>query len=83
MSVTLGFIWLIATHPSVQEKAQAEMDSILGSAERLPTFDDRKSTPYIEAIYREVLRLCPPLPSALPHVALVDDWYKGYFIPKG
>ncbi|KAF9031190.1 cytochrome P450 [Panaeolus papilionaceus] len=83
MSATLSFIWLMATHPDIQAKAQAELDAVLGVAESLPNFDDRESTPYVEAIYREVMRLCPPLPSAIPHVALVDDWYKGYFIPKG
>jgi len=76
------FLYLIATHPQVQRKAQEEIDRVMGSS-HLPTFEDRKSLPYIDAIYREVLRWKPPLPVCVPHVLTEDDYYKGYFIPKG
>ena len=42
-------------------KAQEELDRIVGT-HRMPTLEDRRSMPYVEAIYREVLRLHPPLP---------------------
>lgn len=48
-------------HPDVQAKGQEEIDSVLGR-DRLPTFADRLSLPYVEAIYREVMRLHPPVP---------------------
>ncbi|PPR05573.1 hypothetical protein CVT24_002791 [Panaeolus cyanescens] len=83
MSATLSFIAHMARNPEVQAKAHAELDAVLGVGGRLPTFEDRKSTPYVEAIYRELMRLCAPLPLAIPHRASEDDWYKGYFIPKG
>ena len=44
-----------------QAKAQREIDEVVGR-ERLPTYDDRKYLPYIEAIYREVMRWHPPGP---------------------
>ncbi|KAJ7175915.1 cytochrome P450 [Mycena filopes] len=44
---------------------------------RLPEFEDRTLLPFVEALYREVLRWRPVLPLA------EDDVYKGYFIPKG
>jgi len=47
--------------PEVQEKAQAEIDSVVGK-DRLPTFDDRDALPYIEAIICETLRWNPPVP---------------------
>lgn len=72
----------MAVNPEVQKKAQSEIDRIIGS-ERLPACEDRKSLPYIEAIYREVLRLRPPLPLGGPHTVMEDDHYKGYLIPKG
>ena len=72
----------MAIHPEVQRKAQAEIDEVVGQA-RLPDFDDRPKLPYIEAIYREVLRINPPVPLGLPHGVTEDDYYKGYFIPKG
>lgn len=73
----------MATHPTIQAKAHAELDHVLGRTPRLPTFDDRSALPYLEAIYREVLRYNPPAPLGVGHVAIQDDWYKGYFIPKG
>ncbi|PPQ68463.1 hypothetical protein CVT24_005560 [Panaeolus cyanescens] len=82
ISATKTFFYLLTTHQDVQRKAQAEIDRVLGSP-RLPTFEDRASLPYIEAIYRETLRWYPPVVMGLPHVSTEDDWYKGYFIPKG
>ena len=72
----------MAIHPGIQEKAQTEIDRVIGR-NRLPEFSDRPKLPYIEGIYREVLRSRPPLPLGGPHALLEDDHYKGYFIPKG
>jgi len=74
----------MAINPAVQKKAQEEIDRVIGT-KRLPDFRDRDSgkMPYIEAIYRELLRIAPSLPLAVPHSASEDDYYKGYFIPKG
>jgi hypothetical protein len=41
--------------PDVQKKAQAEIDAVVG-ADRLPSFADRESLPYTEALVKEVLR---------------------------
>ena len=72
----------MATCPEFQEKAQAEIDRVVGQ-ERLPDYNDRESLPYIEAMYREILRWRPPGPLGVPHYAASDDVYHGYFIPKG
>ena len=42
-------------YPEVQKKAQAEIDSIVGT-NRLPDFDDRPFLPYINAIIKELSR---------------------------
>ncbi len=42
-------------YPEVQEKAQAEIDRVVGG-NRLPTFSDKDSLPYVFAIYKETLR---------------------------
>jgi cytochrome P450 len=47
--------------PEVQEKAQAEIDSVIGM-DRLPTFDDRNALPYVEAVICETLRWHPAVP---------------------
>ncbi|PPQ69848.1 hypothetical protein CVT25_005489 [Psilocybe cyanescens] len=80
-SSTGTFLYLMVSNPDVQRKAQAEIDSILGS-KRLPGYEDRPSMPYVEAIYREVLRWRPPGSIGFPHSTTEDDVYDGYFIPK-
>lgn len=78
----MTFIYLMAVNPEVQRKAQAEIDQIVG-ADRLPDLGDRESLPYVEAIYREIMRWKPPLPIAAPHHLKEDDYYQGYLLPKG
>ncbi|EIN10379.1 cytochrome P450 [Punctularia strigosozonata HHB-11173 SS5] len=77
-----GFYLAMTLHPEVQKKAQAEIDSVIGN-DRLPTYADRASLPYIEALLKEVFRWLPVAPLGLPHVAYEDDIYNGYYIPKG
>ncbi|KAI0759801.1 cytochrome P450 [Irpex lacteus] len=68
--------------PSILKKAHAELDAVIGR-ERAPDYEDREKLPYVQAIARETLRWRPPAPLALPHATTEDDWYEGYFIPKG
>ncbi|KAH9478398.1 Cytochrome P450 monooxygenase COX2 [Psilocybe cubensis] len=82
ISFTGSFFYLMAANPQSQRQAHAEIDRVLGS-KRLPTLADRDSLPYLEAMYREVLRLRPPFPLGVPHKVIEDDLYKGYLIPKG
>lgn len=82
MSAMQGAILALLLHPAVQERAHEEIDRVVGR-DRLPDFSDRPRLPYVEAICREVLRLHPILPMAVPHTAIKDDVYEGYFIPKG
>ncbi len=63
-------------------RAQTELDSVIGTG-RLPGFEDRPRLPYVEAIYRELLRWRPPTMLGLFHTNSEDDVYRGYFIPKG
>lgn len=76
------FILTMLQNPEVQARAQAEIDSVVGSV-RLPNFEDRASLPYAEAVLREVLRWHPAVPLSIPHAATNDDVYNGYFIPQG
>lgn len=69
-------------HPEVIEKARQEIDSVVG-ADRLPTFKDRASLPYVEAVMSEVWRWSCPVPLGLPHSLMEDDVYKDKCIPKG
>ncbi|KAH9478539.1 Cytochrome P450 monooxygenase [Psilocybe cubensis] len=75
------FLALIA-HPEKQQKCQEELDAIVGHS-RMPTFEDRDNLPYIRATARELLRWKAISPLGTEHVSKEDDWYQGYFIPKG
>ncbi|KAE9385572.1 cytochrome P450 [Gymnopus androsaceus JB14] len=82
-STTLSFfLYAMILHPNVQEQAQKELDRVVGRS-RNPTFSDMPFLPYVRAIVKEVLRWQPAIPLAVPHVLMEDDWYEGYFIPKG
>ena len=48
-------------YPEAQKKAQVEIDSVIGT-NRLPTYTDRDSLPYIEALVKEVFRWHVTLP---------------------
>ncbi|GKT97061.1 cytochrome P450 oxidoreductase [Colletotrichum tofieldiae] len=69
-------------YPEVQQKAQAEVDRVVGQ-ERLPNIHDLEKLPYIEAVAKELMRWHPIGPMGLPHSSTEDDIFEGYFIPKG
>jgi cytochrome P450 len=76
------FVLCMLLNPSVQQKAQAEIDKVVGR-DRLPTLADRPNLPYLDACLKESSRWAPVAPEALPHRARVDAEYEGYFIPAG
>lgn len=45
-------------NPKAMEKAQAELDEVVGR-DRMPAFEDKNNLPYIQAIIRETLRWRP------------------------
>jgi hypothetical protein len=93
----MSFALAMVLYPDVQRRAQAEIDSVVGN--RLPTFEDRVSLPYVESVLRETMRWCPIAPLGnVPHYVISpskdnliggahatssDDIFDGYFIPKG
>ncbi|TBU41985.1 cytochrome P450 98A3 [Dichomitus squalens] len=77
-----AFLLAMALYPQAQEKAQAELDAVVGT-ERLPEFSDRPSLPYIDALVQELLRWYPVTPIGVPHRVVADDEYNGYVIPGG
>lgn len=56
------FILAMVLYPEVARKIQAEVDSVLGNAERLPRVEDRKYMPYVRSAVLEVLRWQPASP---------------------
>ncbi|KAI3615973.1 cytochrome p450 2 [Moniliophthora roreri] len=81
-SSSLGtFFMAMAKNPQCQERAWQEIDAVRRG--RLPTFEDRKSMPYVEAIYREVMRWHPAVPLGVAHSSIEDDIYNEYYLPRG
>ncbi|KAG8158553.1 hypothetical protein KVR01_011675 [Diaporthe batatas] len=79
----MGFIKAMVLFPHVQEKAQEELERVIGN-ERLPTWDDRSSLHYIRGVVEETLRWAPsPISGAVPHSAREEDVYNGMKITKG
>ena len=57
----MTFFLAMALYPEVQAKAQSEIDRITGG-NRLPSYEDRDSLPYLNAMIKEVLRWNPVTP---------------------
>lgn len=86
------FLLMMAACPEVQRTAQEEIAQIIGargtSAEigvpaRLPGFADRAQLPYLEAVFKEVMRFNPGLSMGLPHAVTNEETYRGYTFPPG
>jgi cytochrome P450 len=69
-------------YPDIQKKAQDEIDKIVGS-NRLPSFADKSSMPYVSCIVWECLRWNAAVPIPTPRTVTEDDEYDGYRIPQG
>lgn len=54
----------MARYPHLQNRAQIEIDSVIGN-ERLPSIDDRAQLPYTNAVVKEVVRRFPPIPAGM------------------
>ena len=75
-------VMALITHPQVVRKAQAELDAVVGP-DRLPTFEDRDSLPYIAALCQEIGRWRPISSGGFPHKLTENIRYKDYVLPKG
>lgn len=60
-SVLMTFFLMMVVNPAVQERAQAQIDAVVGK-DRLPTIEDRPLLLLIDGILRETLRYNPVTP---------------------
>ncbi|XP_038074775.1 cytochrome P450 2J6-like [Patiria miniata] len=82
MSSTLRWaILYMIVFPDVQEKIQAELDSVIAK-DQLPCIGDRKQLPYTEATLMEVQRMANITALPYPHKTTEDTELSGYSIPK-
>lgn len=73
-------MYVLAMHPEVRTRLQAEIDQQLG--ERPPTMADLSQLPYLDAVCKETLRLFPPAPIFGREVAVPIE-LAGFGLPRG
>ena len=74
------WLWyLLATHPAVEARLHAELDSVLGG--RAPNAEDLPRLVYLRQIVDETLRLYPPAPTML-RTAVAEDVICGRKVPR-
>ncbi len=76
------FVAAMLLFPTAQRLAQAELDAVIGP-DRLPTVSDKPSLPYVSALITEVFRWQPVVATGVIHLAMEEDEYRGYHIPRG
>ncbi|XP_028818311.1 cytochrome P450 2J2-like [Denticeps clupeoides] len=82
-STTLRWALLILMkYPDIQEKVQAEIDSVIGQS-RPPNMSDRPNLPYTDAVIHEIQRRGNIIPLNAPRMASKDTALGGYIIPRG
>ncbi|CAM0870811.1 unnamed protein product [Alopecurus aequalis] len=72
---------LLLNHPAALKKAQAEIDTSVGTS-RLVTAEDVPGLTYLRCIISETLRLYPATPLLLPHQSSADCNVGGYHVPS-
>ncbi|KAL3902074.1 MAG: hypothetical protein SGCHY_000108 [Lobulomycetales sp.] len=77
-------VWLLQLHPDVSAKLRSEAFSVLGTdTSRLAAYDDMRRLPYAHAVFFEVLRLYPSVPSNVKVCNEDDELPDGTFVAKG
>ncbi|KAG8924631.1 hypothetical protein FRC00_004905, partial [Tulasnella sp. 408] len=77
-----NFLLAMSLYPDVQARANEEINQFFAEG-KSPNFDSQDQMPYMRAIVLESLRWNLPVSFGVPHKSREDDFYAGYFIPKG
>uniref|UniRef100_A0A3Q3VQ39 Uncharacterized protein n=1 Tax=Mola mola TaxID=94237 RepID=A0A3Q3VQ39_MOLML len=76
-----AFLYMVK-YPEIQEKVQAEIDTVIGQSRQL-SMDDRVNLPFTDAVIHEVQRIGNIVPLSLLHITSKEMQLEGYTIPKG
>lgn len=72
---------LMASHPDAAQRAQAEVDQVLGTS--VPTAQDMTRLPWLTATLKEALRLYPPVSALMSRRVVTPFTLDGYTVPRG
>ncbi|KAM5194428.1 cytochrome P450 4V2-like [Mantella aurantiaca] len=75
-------LFLLGSHPEIQEKVHKELDETFGQSDRPATMDDLKKLRYLEAVVKEALRIYPSVPF-FARTTTEDCTIRGFQVPKG
>ncbi|XP_047310003.1 cytochrome P450 CYP82D47-like [Impatiens glandulifera] len=84
-TTSINLIWILSllmNNKHILKKAQEEIESKIGK-ERWAEESDMKNLVYLQAIVKETLRLYPPGPLSVAHLAAEDCEVAGYKVHKG
>lgn len=77
----LTWTWcLLDSHPQTRERLEEELERVLGG--QPPTFEDLEKLAYTEMVFKESMRLLPPV-WGLSRLVAAEDEVGGYRVPKG
>eukprot|EP01132_Coremiostelium_polycephalum_P003800 gene3800-4729_t len=76
------FMLYMSNYPEIQNKAFTELEKVVGKGNKV-NLSHRQSTPYLNAVMKEVMRMKPVAPLGLPRSCHSDITIDGIFIPKG
>eukprot|EP01132_Coremiostelium_polycephalum_P008467 gene8467-10399_t len=77
-----NFFVCMANNPEIQEKGYQELVNVIGKGNSVK-ISDRLSTPYVNAMMKELLRYKTIAPLGVPRAANRDITIDGVFIPGG
>lgn len=80
MVAILWTLYLVGRHPEVRERLEVEIEDALSG--RTPTLDDLPRLPYTEMVFKESMRLYPPVPG-FSRTNRRDDVIGGMVLPAG
>lgn len=76
------FLHLMGANPEIQSKVQKEIDEVLGEADRPVSYEDLGKLKYLEACFKETLRLYPSVP-LIARQCVEDIQVRGHTLPSG
>ncbi|KAF8173130.1 cytochrome P450 [Mycena galopus ATCC 62051] len=95
-SALLRALWLLAEHPKDQEQLRTEIQRAKADIKGQISYDQLLALPFLDAVYREAIRLFPPvpyqdrlcvkdtlLPLGTPVVGVNGKQMKEIFVPRG
>ncbi|KAJ7456964.1 cytochrome P450 [Mycena latifolia] len=81
VAALINFVWAMMLHPTIQKRAQEELDRVVGRS-RLPSFEDQDKLVYLGCILKETLRWRSVAPLGVPHQSTKAVEYRGWHIPQ-